>query len=152
MAQLEIPLEIDSLDSVRSFIEKQAGAEKAEEVVNKLKGLIDQVKDLPDDEKKAYLEEFGGKLKQVKEAVQEKIAEQVQFAITVNIIVQLVVFALLLILVLWFCVFIGRKLYRMMTEKERKQAEKKKLKDERKSKPSKQKDGKDSDKSKKKKN
>ncbi|XP_059609348.1 uncharacterized protein LOC132256808 isoform X2 [Phlebotomus argentipes] len=62
------------------------------------------------------------------------------------------IFFITLAIVLLIFVFIGRKLYRMMTEKERKQAEKKKLKDERKSKPSKQKDGKDSDKSKKKKN
>lgn len=157
--EMGVNLDGSDLDRVHKYLAQKVGSAKADQVADQLKNLIDKVKDLPDEEKKAYVQEFGGRLNTVKEAVKEKIAEKVQYAITINIIVQILFYVIVGCLILWalgwfspvlrialtkflsnsyliisFAVFIGRKLYKTLTAKDRKQAEKKKLKEEKKAK------------------
>uniref|UniRef100_A0A1B0DD63 Uncharacterized protein n=1 Tax=Phlebotomus papatasi TaxID=29031 RepID=A0A1B0DD63_PHLPP len=132
--EMGVSLDGSDLDRVQKYLAQKVGSAKADQVADQLKNLIDKVKDLPDEEKKAYVQEFGGRLNTVKEAVKEKIAEKVQYAITINIIVQILFYVIVGCLILWATVFIGRKLYKTLTAKDRKQAEKKKLKEEKKAK------------------
>ncbi|GAB0088524.1 hypothetical protein DMENIID0001_029710 [Sergentomyia squamirostris] len=135
MSEQEMDMDLKSMEDIKRFVEEQAGAEKAEQVASKLQQIMDRLEELPPEERTKYLEQFGVRMKQMKEAVQQQLNEKIQLVLTVNIIVQVVVYAVFLILFLSVIVFIGRKLYRILTERERRKSEKKKVKGEKTKKP-----------------